>query len=223
MDYNLKRSNRKTLALYITDDAKLEARAPLKMPKSDIDRFIEQKQRWISKHLAAKAEQSEKRSAFCLDYGDFVLFRGKEYPIEARVANRAGFDGECFYMPHGFDSDRIIETVKHIYKLLAKKLLTVKTAEFAAKMSVEPSAVKINSAKTRWGSCSGNNSINYSWRLVLANDDVIDYVVIHELSHIKHHDHSDRFWEDVSTVMPDHKQHRQSLKELQKKLAAEGW
>jgi predicted metal-dependent hydrolase len=223
MDYILIRSKRKTLALYITDDARLEARAPLKMPKSDIDRFIEQKQSWISKHLSAKAGQFEKRAAFRLDYGDFVLFRGKEYPIEARGKGKAGFDGKCFYMPGGFDSDRIKETVKQIYKQLAKKLLTAKTAEFAAKMSVSPSAVKISSAKTRWGSCSGSDSISYSWRLVLAGDDVIDYVVLHELSHIKHHDHSESFWAEVSAVMPDHKRQRRKLKVLQAKLEAEGW
>ncbi len=179
MEYNLIRSNRKTLAVYITDDAALEVRAPLKIPKADIDRFLITKEKWISEHLAAKAEQIGKKAAFCLDYNVMVLYRGREYPITAREGTHAGFDGTCFYMPPGYDSDIIKATIIRLYKSLAKKLLTAKTDEYAKLMSIEPSSVKINSARTRWGSCSGKNGINYSWRLVLADDEVINYVVVH--------------------------------------------
>ena len=223
MDYILKRSDRKTLAAYITDGATLEVRAPLKMPKSDIDRFLASKETWISKHLAVKAEQNRYRASFCLNYNDKILLRGKEYPIKAKEGSKVGFDGVCFYMPDGYDSGRIMKTVIRIYKSLASKLLTDKTTAYADVMSVRPSSVKINSAKTRWGSCGGNNSINYSWRIVLADDDVIDYVVVHELAHIRHRDHSERFWTEVASFMPDYNLRRQRLKELQKRLGTEMW
>ena len=90
-------------------------------------------------------------------------------------------------------------------------------------MNVTPIAVKVNSAKTRWGSCSGRNSINFSWRLIMADDDVIDYVIVHELAHIKEHNHSDRFWAVVASVLPDYKMRQAKLKILQKKLASEDW
>ena len=83
--------------------------------------------------------------------------------------------------------------------------------------------VPINSAKTRWGSCSGKNSINFSWRLIMADDYMIDYVVVHELMHIKVHNHSDRFWMHVAAVMPDYKERRLQLKEFQKRVANEDW
>ena len=212
MEYTLIRSDRKTLAVYITDEATVVARAPLKMPKADIDRFIELKKAWISAHLAAKTAQNGRKTSFCLKYSDKILFRGAEYPIIARNGNKAGFDGESFYMPDGYDGDKIRDTAVQVYKLLAQKLLAAKTAEYAKKMSVKPASVRINSAKTRWGSCSGKNGINFSWRLVLASDDVIDYVVVHELAHTFQHNHSKEFWAVVASYAPEYKQHRAWLR-----------
>jgi len=117
----------------------------------------------------------------------------------------------------------IKRAVIRVYRLVAKNLLTNKVAGYAKQMGVTPIAVKINGAKTHWGSCSGKNSINFSWRLVMADDDVIDYVVVHELAHIKEHNHSDRFWAVVEGVLPDYKARQAKLKELQKRLAHEDW
>ena len=90
-------------------------------------------------------------------------------------------------------------------------------------MSVTPSAVRINGAKTRWGSCSGKKSINFSWRLIMASDDVIDYVVVHELAHLLELNHSARFWAVVEKILPDCRERRKQLRELQKRLATEDW
>ena len=90
-------------------------------------------------------------------------------------------------------------------------------------MGVAPTGIKITGAKTRWGSCSSKNSINFSWRLVMADDEIIDYVIVHELAHIKELNHSPRFWAVVEGTLPDYKSRRSRLKLLQKKLAAEDW
>ncbi len=95
---------------------------------------------------------------------------------------------------------------------LAKLILPQKTEYFSKIMNVEPSAVKITSAKTRWGSCSSKNSICFSWRLMLYPEKAIDYVVIHELSHILHHDHGKEFWKTVEKYMPDYKEAEKLLR-----------
>jgi len=94
---------------------------------------------------------------------------------------------------------------------------------YAGLMSASPTAVKINGAKTRWGSCSAKKSLNFSWRLVMADDSVIDYVVVHELAHITEMNHSARFWAIVAGVLPDYKERQKQLKALQKRLNAEDW
>ena len=86
-----------------------------------------------------------------------------------------------------------------------------------------PSAVKINGAKTRWGSCSSKKSINFSWRLIKADDDVIDYVVVHELSHITEMNHSPNFWAIVENILLDYRERKVKLKRLQKRLSMENW
>ena len=87
----------------------------------------------------------------------------------------------------------------------------------------EVTAVKINSAKGRWGSCSGKNSLNFSWRTVLASDDAIDYVVVHELAHTIEHNHSSRFWNIVEKTLPDYRRRESEFKALSDRLARENW
>jgi len=221
--YTLIRSNRKTLAIHITKDAAVEVRAPLKLAKAEIDKFVQSKEEWITAHLTAQAARAAEKSGFSLDYGDAVTVIGKPYTIAAREGSRVGYANEAFYMPAGLDSKHIKYACVQIYKLAAKNELTRRVADYAKRMNVKPTDVKINSATTRWGSCSGRNSINFSWRLIMAEDTVIDYVVVHELAHIKEHNHSPKFWAVVAGVLPDYKARQKKLKELQAKLARENW
>lgn len=223
INYTIIRSKRKSIAIYITKEATVEVRAPLKMAKSDIDRFVVSKQNWVCKHLAAREQQIENKAAFALNYGDSVPAQGKAYPITAKDGNKAGFDGKCFFLPPGLPPDEIKHAVIQVYRLLAKRLLSNKIIYYEKISGLVPASVKINGAKTRWGSCSGKNSINFSWRLIMADDDVIDYVVVHELAHIKEHNHSARFWATVSAILPDYKARLAKLKKLQKRLANEDW
>ena len=223
MKYKLIRSKRSTIAIHITKDLTLEVRAPLKTPKAEIDRFVMSKWDWISRHLAVMEQHVSNKAEFALRYNDIVPLQGGEYPITAIEGNRAGFDGECFFLPPGLPPDEIKREIVQVYRLVAKSLLTNKVIDYSKRMNVVPTAVKINGAKTRWGSCSSINSINFSWRLVMADVDVIDYVVVHELAHILEHNHSERFWRVVALVLPDYERRQKKLKELQKRLANEDW
>lgn len=221
--YNIIRSKRKTIAIYITKDASVDIKVPFGISNIEIEAIILKKKEWIENQLNVRKQFNEQKQNFMLKYGDMVLYQGKEYIIRAKEGRFVGFDDECFYMPANLNSKQIKYAMIQIYKLLAKNVMTKKIDEFSNIMSLIPIAVKINSAKTRWGSCSGKNSINFSWRLILASDDVIDYVVIHELAHIKEHNHSERFWKIVSDVMPDYKQREEKLKKLQILLSEEDW
>lgn len=88
----------------------------------------------------------------------------------------------------------------------AKEVLPVKVAYFAEIMGVKPKSIKINSAKKRYGSCSAVNNLNFSLYLMDKDERFIDYVVVHELAHIKHHNHSRQFYDFVSEYMPDYKE-----------------
>jgi predicted metal-dependent hydrolase len=105
----------------------------------------------------------------------------------------------------------------------AKIVLTARTDDYAKRMGVHPSSVRIGSAKSRWGSCSASGRINYAWYIILGDDELIDYLVVHELSHLKHMNHSKAFWDTVETYIPDAPDRRARLRQLQTKLNSENW
>lgn len=220
--YTLTRSNRKTLALYVRG-GEVEVRAPLKASKRDIDIFVASKEKWISDKLAQSYQRQEQRQSFALNYGDIVLYRGKRCQIAAKPGDRVGFGDGRFYMPPNLNSEEIKHTCIRIYRMLAKRDLTEKVLKFAKQMGVTPAAIKINGAKTRWGSCSGKKNLNFSWKLIMAEDALIDYVVVHELAHMTEMNHSERFWAIVEGVFPDYKVRQNRLKVLQEKLCTENW
>jgi predicted metal-dependent hydrolase len=220
--YTLTRQKRKTIALYIRNGV-VEVRAPLKAAKSVLDEFVRSKEKWIADKLAQANERREQRDAFSLNYGDKVLYLGKEYPVAAGLDGKTGFNGEQFNVPPDLDSGQIKHACVQVYRMLARREIAEKVESFANRMGVTQGAVKINGAKSRWGSCSGKKSLNFSWRLIMADDEVVDYVVVHELAHITEMNHSQRFWDIVAAVLPDYPERRKRLKALQKRLSAEDW
>jgi len=220
--YTLKRSNRKTISIQIRE-GEVIVRAPFFCPKAEIERFIHVKNDWIQDKLKKSQEQLAQKESFALNYGDVIILRGNSYPITERKGNRAGFDGERFYLPPNLSSDQIKATCIKIYQSLAKSHFHERAAYFSAQMNQTPASIKINSAKTRWGSCSSQRNINFSWRLIMADDDVIDYVVVHELAHLVHMNHSDKFWAVVENALPDYRERNRKLKDLQRRLSEQDW
>ena len=225
MEYVLKRSKRKTIAIHIIGGA-VEVRAPLKMPGRDIDSYVESKKQWIMGKLPRSCEQAEKKKAFNLDYGDKIALLGDEYAITARDGEfLVGFDGEVFYMPPGLNTAQIKYCCVKIYRNMAKKYLPWRVDAYAGQgqMCVKPTAVKISNAKKRWGSCSSKRSLNFSWRLMMADEDVADYVVVHELAHMLEMNHSKMFWDIVEEILPDYREREKRLRAFQDKLDGEDW
>ena len=106
-------------------------------------------------------------------------------------------------------------SMTEIHKLaeLALKVISVKVKHYAGLMNVQYGRITIRNQKTRWGSCSSKGNLNFNCLLMLAPDEVVDYVVIHELCHLIEMNHSKAFWKQVEQMMPDYKKHRKWLKD----------
>lgn len=100
----------------------------------------------------------------------------------------------------------------------ARVILASRVGYYSKIMNVKPTAVKITSAKTRWGSCSGKNSLNFSYRLILLPPEAVDAVVVHELAHIRVKNHSSDFYDEVEKYMPDYKSRMETLRSAQREL-----
>lgn len=115
-------------------------------------------------------------------------------------------------------SDPRLSYLEKKYRQAAKQYIYERVEYYLPLIGGHYSSIRIGDQKTRWGSCSSNKTLSFSWRLMLAPPRVLDYVVIHELCHLTHMDHSKDFWALVASVDPDYKEHRQWLKENGDKL-----
>lgn len=167
-NYELIRSDRKTLGLQVKD-GRVIVRAPRRVTKEQIERFVREHEDWIEKALS---RQAAKQAA---------------HP-EPTAAERAE------------------------YIRLAKEILPKRTAYWAERMGLYPTQIRITSAQRRFGSCSSEGHICYSWRLMQYPPEAIDYVVVHELAHLKHMNHSPAFHALVARYLLDHKARRALLK-----------
>lgn len=105
------------------------------------------------------------------------------------------------------------EAEEQIFREQAAEIFAQKAAYYARQMGVAYQRITIRDQKTRWGSCSSKGNLNFNWRLVLAPVKVLDYVVIHELAHLKEMNHSSRFWGIVEEMMPDYRNQRKWLRD----------
>jgi predicted metal-dependent hydrolase len=188
----------------------------MRMPVKDIDSFVQEKRDWIQKHLSLHETLPPPKET--LAFGDAVPFLGQPYTITPVPGGRAYVRGNCFCLPETLQPELIREVCIRLYKTLGQSVLRQKAADRAAAMGVHITSVSVNSAKTRWGSCSAQGRLNFSYRLLCAPDDVIDYVVVHELAHRKEMNHSPAFWSIVAAHIPDWKTKRAALKGLQGEL-----
>lgn len=204
------KSRRKTIALVIDSDGELIVRAPFYASNSDIMRFVQEKQHWIEQKSEEMKQKKQERPTLSLQEGETIPYLGRDCMIFRGMTKKICFDGKAFLVPETVEAKRKLE---NWYKKRAAVILQERVETIAKSMNVRPEGVKITSAKTRWGSCSSTNHLNFSWRLIMCPPEVVDYVVVHELCHIFHKDHSRSFWESVEKVDVRYREHEKWLKE----------
>lgn len=217
MEYQLYRSRRKSLAIQVRADGGVEVRAPLSMPLRQIEDFLQEKQEWIRQTQQRQNALSQKRRRYRLAVGETLPLLGREYPI--RASDRTGFQDAFLVRP----GSPIAGQLEQIYRALAKEFLNVLAAGWAKRAGVVPAGIGITGAASRYGSCSGKNRLNFTWKLMLAPPELVEYVVVHELCHIRQHNHSPRFWAEVEALLPDYRERRQRLGEFGAALFPQEW
>ena len=207
------KSKRKTIALVIDQNGELIVRAPLYASKRDVMVFVEEKQKWVREKSLQMKERLKETPDLEYNDGDEILYLGKACKIRRGSFKQFHFDGDTFWIPNEKDPEKLII---QWYKNAAAGLIKPRVEEIALTMGDEYTGIRITSAKTRWGSCSFDNHLNFSWHLMMCPRSVIDYVIVHELSHIRHKDHSRDFWKRVSKYDSHYEQHDRWLKDHQR-------
>jgi predicted metal-dependent hydrolase len=173
--------------------------------------FVEQHIGWIQKKQAEIGERVIEPPSEYLP-GEMFLFLGESYPLEIVKHQRQPLllDGNFKLADSALGRAGLV--FEGWYRTEAKKILQDRVGYYATQYGFQYQGIKITSAKTRWGSCSGKGALSFSWRLILAPLEQVDYVVVHELVHTVHHNHSKRFWNKVANVLPDYEERRQWLR-----------
>lgn len=210
----VKYSRRKTLAIEVKAGGVVIVRAPKGTGKSRIARFVREKSDWIQQAKARMAEFPVNGTQQQFHHGAQIVYLGQFWQLRhcEQVKKGLSFDEDSGFM---LQKDRLVEAAELLngfYRAQTRRLTSAYVDRYATRWGLSVQSLRITSAKTRWGSCSGKNALNFSYRLAMVPLDVIEYVVVHELAHTRHHNHSAEFWHFLAQMMPDYQPKREWLK-----------
>lgn len=231
--YAFRRGKRRTIGFSVGADG-LTVSAPGWAPLRDVDTALREKSDWIVRKLGEMRERGERMETARITWHDGTVLPFLGAPLRVVLdprhtfaaagaqlvaASAAGRDsgdeaGQTLYvpLPHTATPEQIRDAVQAWLMRQAKTLFTERLNHFAPQLQVHWRRMALSNAGTRWGSASADGSIRLNWRLIHTKMAVIDYVVAHELSHLRVMDHSPRFWDTVRTVVPDYADLRGQLK-----------
>ena len=232
--YAFRRGKRRTIGFSVGADG-LTVSAPGWAPLRDVDTALREKSDWIVRQLGEMRDRGERMETARITWHDGTVlpflgaplrvvldprhtFAAAGAQLVAAGADENGGDdgtvGQTLYvpLPHTDTPEQIRDAVQAWLMRQAKTLFTERLNHFAPQLQVHWRRMALSNAGTRWGSASADGSIRLNWRLIHTKMAVIDYVVAHELSHLRVMDHSPRFWDTVRTVVPDYADLRGQLK-----------
>ncbi len=213
--YEIVYSHRKTLAIHIMPDKRVEVRSPKKIKPAQIKRFIEQRADWIEKHL----KKSNSVTLYNLHKQIYTLdsplwFKGKCYTIKEHSEQHLKFDKNIFTIKNSEIHRTILEFLRKQAILQFQETMAL-MLPIASRFDIQHNGqFTLKDLKAQWGSCSHQGDINLNMRLIHTPIDFIEYVVLHELCHIKHQNHSPDFHHLMTEMMPDQSIKRGLFKQM---------
>jgi len=206
---------RKTASIKI-DDGAISIVVPQNLPCDRIKQLMTDKKNWIREKLYQHSiNRLVNRKEFVS--GEAFPYLGRNYRLQVVAGSQQPaklLHGKLVVtIPQAMQTpDRIRNAIVRWYRLHALERLIEKTSRYAAIVGKEPSKVDIKTYKARWGSCYSDGRVLYNWKIIMAPNRIVDYVVVHELCHLLHHNHSPRFWKAVERIMPDYAECKEWLK-----------
>ena len=225
--YEFQRVRRRSIGMVVSAEG-LSVRAPRWVSSVDIETALHAKSRWICTKLLEQRERALKQKATRIEWQQGALLPYLGAPLmlalDPRVKGAAlrdetvGLAGEqaSRVLVLGLAPDAAPSVISEAFQSWLKKQARLRfearVAHYSAVMGVKPTRISLSSARMRWGSASADGSVRLHWRLMHFELHVIDYVVVHELAHLREMNHSPRFWEEVALAMPDYEVAREQLR-----------
>lgn len=206
--YPVVRSDRRTISITVNREGSVTIRAPFATPIAELRRFTEEKQAWIDRAVLRQRAKQELAPAFAV--GGSIPYLGGALQLHTGTVKTAAIQGNTLLLPQTGDPRQ------HALRWLAEQAgayLADRVAHWARVMQITPTSLTIANPKTRWGSMKSDGSLRLNVALMHCRPELIDYVIVHELSHRVHMDHSPAFHAHTERYLPDAKQRRAALKQ----------
>jgi len=216
--YTIRRNDRaRRLWIRVEDEEGLVVILPKGRKASLVPKVIREHREWVLKAIE-KREERLKNAPPRLGEGRSLVYRGRTVDLRVRnnpcLVPKVRLQGDQLRVEMPRNSDKSLrEVLSDWMKERALLIFSRRVEYFSAKIGLRYGTIQVRNQKTRWGSCSSKGQLSFNWRLLLAPPDVLDYLVIHEVSHLKYPDHSQRFWNLVKSLCPGYKRHQLWLKE----------
>ncbi|MEO6921847.1 MAG: SprT family zinc-dependent metalloprotease [Collimonas sp.] len=220
LDYTLLRSKRRSIGFLISDDG-LRVTAPKWVTLGDIEIAIREKKRWIFTKLSEYRDRSTRRMQPQMAWrdGETLPYMGRSITLRIHATQKAGIhfddasDQLIVCLPADAGEQQLKDRVLGWLQLEAKRVFGERLPIYAKKLGVTYQSFALSSATTQWGSCTSEGKIRLNWRLMHFALPLIDYVIAHELSHLREMNHSPRFWATVQSIFPDFETARKTLRD----------
>jgi predicted metal-dependent hydrolase len=224
--FRFARAKRKSIGFVVDGDG-LTVRAPKWVSLREVDAAVREKGRWIIARLAEQRERARQQAAARMVWRDgaSVAYLGRPLTIvldphgDLGAGEAALLDGNGAQplrlrvgLPGDAGEERVKDAVQSWLQREARRIFAARAAHFAERLGVTVRRLALSSAKTRWGSANANGSVRLHWRLIQHPMATIDYVVAHELAHLREMNHSPRFWKVVASLVPDVESAKAALK-----------
>ncbi len=207
IEFRLKKSARKTTSIYIERDGTITVLAPEPYDMGEIEQILEAKRSWIYRSLAEWEDLNRTRVEREFVNGEGFPYLGSTYRLQ--IAKNATRDltlkNGYFILKHSTLADARSKFID-FYKEKAKQRLPKLVDENAEKMGLSPSAIRVLDLKNRWASCSSDRTLNFHWRCMMTPLSALEYIVVHELAHLRYSNHTPDFWNAVEKILPDYQQ-----------------
>lgn len=219
LEYELRRSKRRSIGFLIADEG-LRITAPRWVTLTDIEQAIFEKQHWIISKLREKRDLAQRRMQATMRWEDGARLPYLGGHLTLRIAHQARstvtHDVEQgilqVALPPLFEEQQLKDRVQSWLQQEAKRIFNQRLPIFAQRLGVSYHSMSLSSASTRWGSCTSQGKIRLNWRLIHFSPAIIDYVVAHELSHLREMNHSADFWATVESIYPEYEHAKQQLR-----------
>ena len=216
-EVQIHRTNRRKTASIKVLQGVVQVVVPKTLSQQAIDDLIANKSNWIRQKLMQQQSVPVSKPKQFVS-GESFTYLGRNYRLKVLPGQVAPVK-----LKHGYLQVTVTPDQKSDQQLIRQRLrdwylhrsidkLEQKTSIYAEQMGVQPTQIKVKEYKSRWGSCNTRGEISYNWKIIMTPHRIVDYVVIHELCHLIHHNHSKQYWNQVRSIVPDYQSKRDWLK-----------